>query len=314
MQKAIIICGPTASGKTGFGHSVAKKHVGEIINIDAIQIYKQLSIVTASPETSLRSEVEYHLYNFLDISQKFSVIEYVNLAKDVINKIFDKGKLPILVGGTGMYINALINGYNAIPNIPDNVRKKAKDRLIELGNEEFFRELCTIDENAAQRLKANDSQRILRAYEVITHTNKSIFTFQSDKNILPLPNVAFQIVYLLPDRIFLHQMIEKRLEYMFKNGAIDEVQQCLQQCNKRQIAPSALKAIGAREIIEYLEGNITLDQAKELTLYRSRQYAKRQITWFNNQLQQKDVINFSSQQEYDDIIKHFNLNLRILQN
>lgn len=307
MKKALVICGSTASGKTGLGHSVAKKHNGEIINIDAIQIYKQLPIITASPKASLMQEVRYHLYNFLDIDQFFSVAKYIKKAKYIMQDVLSRNKLPIFVGGTGMYINALIYGYNNIPNIPSDIRHDAREKINSIGNDAFFQELCNMDSEAVHNLNKEDSQRILRAYEVVKHTGKSIFLFQQEPNDVPFPDIKFEVIYLLPERMFLHQMIKHRLDEIFASGAIEEVSNCLKKQTREKLSPSAFKALGVQEITDYLDGVITLDKAKELTLYRTRQYAKRQITWFNNQIQHKELITFAAKEEYQEIKNNMNL-------
>lgn len=307
MKKALIICGSTASGKTGLGHSVAKKHNGEIINIDAIQIYKQLPIITATPEIKLQQEVQYHLYSFLDIDQFFSVDKYVKKAKYIMQDILSRDKLPIFVGGTGMYINALMYGYNDIPNIPDNIRHEAREKINSIGNEAFFQELCNMDSKAVHNLNKEDSQRILRAYEVIKHTGKSIFVFQQEQHHMPFPDIKFKVICLLPERVFLHQMIKQRLDQMFEGGVIKEISNFLKQHKREKVSPSAFKALGVQEITDYLDGITTLDKAKELTLYRTRKYAKRQITWFNNQIQYKELIRFASKEEYQEITNNVNL-------
>jgi tRNA dimethylallyltransferase len=302
MNKALIICGPTCSGKSSLAHLLAQKRNGEIVNIDSMQIYKDIPIITASPSEKLKEELPYHLYNFQDIDQLFSSVKYTKLASEVIKEISTRGRLPIIVGGTGMYINSLMNGYSEIPEISTEVKKEVESLRQHLGQEEFYLKLTTIDRFAAERLKAFDKQRTIRAYEVITQTGKSIFEFQTEKNYKPLPEFDFEVIYLKPERTFLYDTVNRRLELMFKNGAIEEVKavQNLLEAN------SHIKAVGVQEILGYLSGNISLQEALILAQTRTRQYAKRQITWFNNQIKSSQVMEFSNELEFlkvcDEII------------
>ena len=299
MNKVIVVCGPTASGKTQFAHLLAKKNNGEIVNADSMQLYKSLPIITSSPSLELKNELPYHLYNFLDINSEYCVANYAQMAAEKIKEISTRKKLPILVGGSGMYINSLIKGFSYIPDIEPEVRAQVRSLQQSLDSNEFFELLKKTDPVIVNVLNAQDSQRVARAYEVFLQTGKSILYYQKSNTKL-LEGFSFRIILLLPNRQFLYSMCNNRLEQMFKNGAVEEVKSLLnEKCN---INALAMKSLGVKEIISYLENRISKDEAMELAKTRTRQYAKRQITWFKNQLQEKDIIEFSNNGEYEKIL------------
>lgn len=303
MNKAIIICGPTASGKTDFAHNLALKSNGEVINADAMQLYKQLPIITASPEQKLKEELPYHLYNFQSIDKELSAAKYVDMAADIIQKTSAKGKLPIIVGGSGMYISMLTNGYSSIPDITDNIRLKARSMHKEIGAELFYDELKKLDPKVAEVLNILDTQRTIRAYEVIKQTGKSILDFQKEENYKPLPNFKFKIILLFPERNFLYKTCNERLKILFDSGGVEEVKQAYETFG--DIQTTAMKALGVQEIILYLKGEISSDEAIEIASAKTRQYAKRQTTWFKNQIKSDQIIEFSSELQYYEILKKF---------
>ena len=206
MKKAVIICGPTASGKTNFAHELARKNNGEIINADSMQIYQQLPIITASPSQELKQDLPYHLYNFLNIDTEFSAAKYATSASRAILEISNRGKLPIIVGGSGMYINMLIYGFSSIPDIDHETRSNARSLHKALGPNEFFNLLKAADPEVAKILNIGDTQRVLRAYEVIKQSGKSILDYQAQENLLLLPDFAFDIILLMPERNFLYEI------------------------------------------------------------------------------------------------------------
>ncbi len=303
MKKAVIICGPTASGKTNFAHQFALRHGGEIINADSMQIYRQIPIITASPTLELKEELPYYLYNFIDASEEFSVAKYIEHASNIIKQVSNRGALPIIVGGSGMYISMLINGVSNIPNIEESVRVNARLLHQKIGAYEFFNKLHIADPQVASVLNMGDTQRVIRAYEVFMQTGKSIMHFQQQK-ILPLPDINFRVILLLPIRKFLYDTCNNRLAQLFKTGAIEEVKTLFEQYP--DLATSSSKALGIAEIILYLKDEITKDKALELASAKTRQYAKRQCTWFNNQITDKQVLQFGSINEYEQLIKSFN--------
>jgi tRNA dimethylallyltransferase len=305
-NRVVVICGPTASGKTDFAHKFALKNNGQIVNADSMQIYKELPIITASPEDHLRAELPYHLYNFQNVDQEFSAAKYARSASEVVKSINENDSLPVIVGGSGMYINMLVNGYNVMPDIEDEVRNQARELYKGIGAEAFFTELKKIDPEVVKRLNVGDRQRVTRAYEVFKQTGRSILDFQAKENEKLLENFECKILFLLPERKFLHFMCNERLKKMFVHGAIEEVENMYKQYG--EIQTSAAKALGVSEIIAYIKGEISLEQALELASARTRQYAKRQITWFMHQLQNKEILRFSDMEEYGKLMEMVNNN------
>lgn len=309
MKKIIVICGPTASGKTDLAHHWAKNNRGQIVNGDSRQIYKQIPIITASPAKSLQEELPYHLYNFLDIKQEFSVVKYVLLAVEAIKQISNQGNLPIIVGGTGMYINALLCGYSQIPAISPEIREHSQKLQAKIGQKEFFRQLTILDPLVQNNLNASDKQRSLRAFEVFSQTNQSIFTFQAVKALSPLADFDFRIFFLCPDRQLLYLACNERLKKIFSQGAIDEVKMIKNNISNGN--SSNLRAIGMQEIMAYLANKISLNEAIELAQNKTRQYAKRQVTWFKNQIKDKITLEYSTREQFKQLIAKNQLNVQI---
>lgn len=304
MKKAVIICGPTASGKSDFAHVIAKKYCGEIVNIDSMQVYRQIPIITASPPDPLKSELPYHLYNFLDIDQEFSVVKYVNLAADTIRMISQKGNIPIIVGGTGLYINALLFGYNEIPPISEDIKRFSVELYEKIGGAEFVKLFRNLDPLAASRLNSNDTHRIVRAFEVFKQTGKSIVSFQENNNIIPLPEFRFKVIFLSPERSFLYQVCNQRLSSIFASGAIEEALEVRKNFGN---IGRIKKALGLLEIIAYLDNKISLVEAINITQNKTRQYAKRQVTWFKHQIPNKITIEYSTCSEFESLKHNFTL-------
>lgn len=302
MKKAVIICGPTASGKTNFAHEFARKNNGEVINADSMQIYQQLPIITASPSPELKQDLPYHLYNFLDIDTEFSAAKYTNSASLSIREISNRDKLSVIVGGSGMYINMLIYGFSSIPDITNDVRSQAKTLHKELGSEVFFNLLETIDPEVVKTLNVGDTQRAIRAYEVVKQCGKSILHYQAQKSTLPLPEFDFDIIALMPERNFLYETCNSRFLALLNEGAIEEIRSVHQQYPS--LNTTAMKALGVQEIIAYTKGEITKQKAIDLATAKTRQYAKRQCTWFNNQIKTKRMIKFSNFTEYTSLMNN----------
>ncbi|XVN40397.1 MAG: tRNA (adenosine(37)-N6)-dimethylallyltransferase MiaA [Rickettsia endosymbiont of Argas persicus] len=305
MQKKdiLILCGPTASGKSYLGHELAKTFNGEIINIDSMQVYKEIPIITASPPKSYKTEISYNLYNFLSITEDFSVAKYLKLAAKKINEVIARGKLPILIGGTGLYINSLIYGYNNIPDIDSDLRKRVRELHSKINNIELWNELEKLDPVAASKIKKSDTQRLIRAYEVILQTGKSIFSFQTLPKEQILSDFNFKVIFLNPERKFLYKTCDERLEKIFTKGAIDEI-----ALIKERFAFEVylkLKAVGIKEILAYLENKITLMEALNLAQIRTRNYAKRQVTWFKHQIKEKVTLEYSNKEEFSQIARKF---------
>lgn len=299
MKNIIIICGPTASGKSSLSMKVADKLNSVIINADSIQLYKELRILTASPSESDQKNVRHLLYNFLLSNKKFSVADYLVIAKEQINDSLSKNIIPIITGGTGLYINAIINGITSLPDNNPEIREQAENIIKKNGISYLYEMLLKLDP-AASVLNSSDKQRIIRRYEVIIATGKSIDYFQKLKTEMPFPDAKFHIIYLRPSREFLHMCCNNRFENMINLGAIHEVKEF------RSFSPDfnwgATKAIGFKELSDYLQGDIDLDQAKLLASAKTRQYAKRQVTWFNNQLKiTNQQYTYSNLNEFNEV-------------
>lgn len=197
-QRALIICGPTASGKSAYAMDLAKREHGAIINADAIQVYKEIPIITASPSVSDKEQIPHYLYNYISVFDEFSISRYLKDAKEAINNAKKAGYLPIIVGGSGMYISALLNGLSNIPDIDSDIRSEARTKFEQIGKELFWKELCAQDSMASNRINQNDKQRMIRAYEVFKQTGQSIFAYKSqeDSGII----AGAKTILLMPER------------------------------------------------------------------------------------------------------------------
>ena len=280
-SKIILIAGPTASGKSDFAIKLAKKINGEIINADSMQVYKELKVLTARPKINNINNIKHHLYGFLNVRKKFSTGAWLKLAKKKIKEIQKKNKIPILVGGTGLYFKALIDGLVKIPNIPIKIRKATRELQKKIGQEKFYQKLIKIDNFSKLKINQNDVQRSLRAYEVKKYTNISLFEW-FNKTKENFKNDSYIKIYIDYPRQDLIENINQRVDFMIRDGAIQEVKKFLKLKVKRE--NSANKIIGVKEITSYLKKIIDLDQTKDLIAIKTRQYAKRQITWARGQM------------------------------
>jgi tRNA dimethylallyltransferase len=305
MPEVLVICGPTGCGKTDFAHKFAFDKNCEIVNCDSMQIYSEIPILTASPSDELKSQVPYHLYNFQSVELEFSLAKYTQLAADKIHQISARGNLPVIVGGTGMYINALLYGYNNIPEISGVIRNEARALHSGIGQESFFKLLVEQDPSIITKISPNDTQRSLRAYEVYKQTGQSIFTFQNEKNTLPLAGFDFKVIFLNPARDLLYNICNQRLIDIFNNGAIEEAKSLRR--NFMSIDTPAAKAIGFKELISYLNSECSFADSLAMAQQRTRNYAKRQITWFKHQLKDSEVLEYSSLEEFNQIKNDFSL-------
>lgn len=279
-----IIGGPTASGKSDFALDLAKRVEGEIINGDSMQLYSHLHILTARPRETLG--IPHHLYGVLKDDQISSLGWWYEAACKVIQGVQMRGKVPIVVGGTGLYLRALTQGLSPIPAIPDIIRQEARHLAQTLSEEDFYALVAGEDPKIKGILHQNDTQRLTRALEVVRATQVSIQDCQGQpKKIIDLKYQYF--VILLP-RDVLYQRIDDRFVWMIENGALKEVEDLL----KKHINPDSpiLKAVGVPELTDYLKGRISLDQAIAQGQQSSRRYAKRQTTWFTRQVPEAEVI------------------------
>ena len=284
----ILISGPTASGKSKFAIKLAKKLNGEIINADSMQVYKQLNILTSRPSKKFEKKIKHHLFGFVNVSRTFSTGEWLKLSKKKIKEIIGKKKIPIIVGGTGLYFKSLVEGMAVIPNIPMKIRNNIRELQKKEGQKKFYKRLLKLDPSVKNKFDKNDVQRSIRAYEVIKFTRKSLYQW-IDKTKKQSNQNNFIKIYIDYPRKDLLLRIFKRADEMIKKGAIEEVN----NFRKLNISndKSASKIIGIKELGMYLDKKITLDEARELLVIRTRQYAKRQITWFRGKMTDWSKIN-----------------------
>ena len=275
-SKIILIYGPTASGKSKFAITLAKKINGEIINADSMQVYKELKILSARPSRKDIKKIRHHLYGFQNVKKKFSTGHWLKLVDGKILEIKKRKKIPILVGGTGLYFKALTDGLVKIPNIPVSFRKKIIDYQKKVGQKKFYKQLIKIDPKSKSKINPKDAQRSIRAFEVKKLSKISLFDW-FDKTKSSFKKDQFQKIYLDFPRDILLKRIEKRCIKIVNTASIKEVARFKKMKVRNEL--SANKIIGINEINNYLQKNYNLDQTREKILIKTRQYAKRQATW-----------------------------------
>ncbi len=275
-KKIILLAGPTASGKSKLAVLLAKKLNGEIINADSMQVYKEFSILSSRPNYNEVKKVKHHLYGFISAKRYFSAGDWLKMAKSKINQCHKHKKIPIIVGGTGLYFNTITKGISKIPNIDQKTRNKVRNLFKKTGYKNFYEKLLNIDPKAKNRILPSDSQRTQRAYEVILKTKKSLFdwTMNTKSDFI---NFDIKKIFLNIPREELLKKIFIRTELMFKKKCIEEVKNF--NFIKLDKSFSANKLIGVQEINDYLKGLSSIEQCKELINIKTRQYAKRQNTW-----------------------------------
>ena len=275
-SKIILIYGPTASGKSDFAISLAKKINGEIINADSMQVYKDLKILTARPLKKDYQKIKHHLYGFQNGGKIFSTGDWLKMAIQKIHEIKNRKKIPILVGGTGLYFKAVVEGLVEIPNIPLEFRNKVRKLQKDLGQKKFYKKLLKIDPLLIDQIKSTDSQRSIRAYEVKMFTKKSILGWYKNTKINFKKEDFYKIIIEFP-RLELIEKIHDRTVQMLEKGATKEVRDFLKL--KIPKDKSVSKAIGIYEIDQYLKKKIDKKNVIEKISIKTRQYAKRQMTW-----------------------------------
>jgi len=279
-SKIILISGSTGSGKSSFAVNLAKKIKGEIINADSMQIYKELRILTARPNIKEQKKIKHHLYGFLSIKRKFSTGQWLKFASKKIKEIKKRKKIPILVGGTGLYFKALIDGIVKIPKISMKKRKTITNLQKSLGQNKFYKKLIKIDPKIKEIVNSNDIQRSIRAYEVKSLTKKSLVDWYKDTKSL-FAKDEFVKIYLDCSRDILLKRIKLRANRML-SGGIREVNKI--KNIKVPLSNSSTKIIGINEIKNLLDKKLNKDQTVELIVIKTRQYAKRQATWARGQM------------------------------
>ena len=299
--KVILLAGPTASGKSAVALNIARSGGGEIVNADSMQVYRELYLLSARPSDADDTIVPHHLYGDVSVTEAFSVGRWVEAASSVIADIASREKVAIIAGGTGLYFDALLNGLSPVPEIDPDIRRAARTaaNADPLGAHAALR---IEDPAMAARLEPADSQRVARALEVVRSTGKSLADWQSQNGQGPLaPLEAAGLVYkavLMPPRDVLYQRCDDRFDSMMTSGALDEV---------AALPPGspdmpAFKALGVPELQDHLAGNLALDEAIALAKTATRQYAKRQMTWFRNRFAAWDRLNEQEIEKIAEII------------
>lgn len=273
----LVICGPTASGKTRLAVDLAEIYNGEVISTDSMQIYKGLSVATAKPTEAEMRGIPHHLIDFLEPDMPFSVADYVRSARECIGSVCSKGKLPILCGGTGLYISSLVDNVNFEDSVGstekrDELRGYAKT----FGKHSLWKRLNAVDPEAAAAIHENNLNRVIRALEVYEVSGKTITQLKTESRLEQSPYNACIIGIGFNDRQVLYDRINRRVDEMVKQGLVEEVSEFY-----RSYEPTtAYQAIGYKELIPYFEGEVSLDEAIEKIKLETRHYAKRQLTWF----------------------------------
>ena len=275
-KKIILLAGPTASGKSKLAIYLAKKINGEIINADSMQIYKEFSILSSRPKRSETKKIKHHLYGIVSVKRYFSAGDWLKEVKKKVNLCLKNKKVPIIVGGTGLYFNTITRGISKIPDIDIKTRKNVRALFKKLGSKKFYEKLLKLDPKVKNRINPKDSQRIQRAYEVKLKTKKSLFDWFA-KTKSDFLDFDLRKVFIDIPRMDLLPNISKRTELMFKENCLKEVKKFnTMRLNKNL---SANKLIGVQEINQFIKDSISLEECKELINIKTRQYAKRQNTW-----------------------------------
>ncbi len=275
--KVLAVCGPTASGKTWLGVELALKYNGEIVSADSMQIYKGMDIASAKPTEEEKKGIPHHLMDFLDRDVTFSAADYVRLAHEKIGEILGRGKLPIIVGGTGLYIDSLLNNVNFSEMKNDEeYRKSLYDYAAENGNEALYERLVSADPEAAELIHMNNLVRVIRALEVIHVTGRKFSELKGESRLVESPYDSVIIGLNAADRAVLYDRINKRVDIMVEMGLIEEARQLWQSSPMK----TAANAIGYKELIPYFENEMSLNECIEKIKQETRRYAKRQLTWF----------------------------------
>lgn len=296
----IFIVGPTAVGKTQVALDLARHIKGEIICCDAMQVYQEIEIASDKPKLAIRQEIPHHLFDIVSVQQPFNVFLYVQQAMPVIQHLLSSGKIPIICGGSGMYMAGLLDGIFQSEAIPSEIRQRLEQEAQEDLNKLYAR-LTLVDPKSASRIKDNDPQRIIRALEVFEGLGRPISDLQKDRKGL-WGQQEIRIFGLQRSREILYQRVEKRIDKMFQQGLVAEVEAIL----KKKLTDTASKLIGIPEVKGYLEGQYSLERAQYLMKLHTRHYVKRQLTWFNreNRLQWISIEEQQSSQQIVECIQN----------
>ena len=290
MKRALFIAGPTASGKSAFALAAAKKRDGIIINADSMQVYKDLPILTACPSAEEQAQVPHRLYEFLDGSEVGSAAFWAEKAMVEIMSAWDDDKLPIVVGGTGMYFKVLLDGIAKIPDIPDGIRAAVREECDQVGSEGLHRQLQEFDPVVAARLAPGDSQRVSRAVEVYRATEIPLSNWQKDTPPGPMAKYdeagLIEKIAIIPERNELYRRCDIRFDQMLEAGAISEVETLLARRLSSELP--IMRALGVPALKAFLAGEVSLESASDEAKMQTRRFAKRQLTWLRNQFSHWD--------------------------
>lgn len=276
-EKVIVICGPTASGKTALSIELAKKINGEIISCDSMQIYKEMNIGTAKPTKEEMQGIKHYMIDIISPDERYSVADYKKEAKKTIKEIISKGKVPIVVGGTGLYVDSLIYEIDYPKNkFDEKYREELEQEVEEQGLNALYERAKEIDEEAIKKISPNDKKRILRILEIYHATGKNK-TEQEKESRKNEPEFDYKVFALNMDREKLYDKINKRVDIMIDNGLIEEVENIYRKYNR---FPTAMQGLGYKEVVDYIEKRLTKEEMIEKIKQETRRYAKRQLTWF----------------------------------
>ena len=306
-RKVIVIIGPTCSGKTNLSLKIAQLIPSEIISADSRQIFKYLNIGTAKPSIDQLQQVPHHLIDFLDPAENYDVSMFEKDAERIIDQIHEKSRTPIVVGGSGLYIKALIDGIFDTADKDEEYRKELLQKRKEFGNEFLYEELKKVDSISAEKMLPQNWKRVIRALEVYQITGEPIWKHHQKQEIKKEKKYSFKQFGLIWNREILYENIDKRVDEMIEQGFIDEVKNILDMGFEKNL--NSLNTVGYKEIIQHLEGEISIDRAIELIKRNTRHYAKRQLTWFrkDKRIQWFDISNIS---QLDQIAKNMILALK----
>lgn len=299
MNKIIVVCGPTASGKTALSAELAKIYGGEVVSADSMQIYTDMDIASAKPTAEEMQGIPHHLIGFLDPKQSFSVADYVKLCDNCVRDIISRGKIPIICGGTGLYISSFKDNITFDDSRQDfEFRREMQKFAEEHGNSALLEKLRGVDSETANSLHANNVGRIIRALEVYHTTGHTMSQAKALSREKPSPYDFITLSLEFEDRNLLYDRINRRVDEMVRRGLVDEARKCFEQPDR----PTAAQAIGCKELYPYFRGERSLEECIEEIKLRTRQYAKRQMTWFRRD-KQIERIKISENDELADVVK-----------
>lgn len=276
----LVICGPTAVGKSSFALTLAKRMGGEIVNADSVQVFEHVDIGTSKPSRAVRESVPHHLFDIYELDEESNVAEYIEMAKEAIGEIHDRGHIPIVVGGTGLYIRMLVHGIFDVPEADDEIREKYWDIEDEKGSHHLHDQLQEVDPDLADDVHPNDAVRIIRGLEVYEQTGKPLSLHKREHKFSD-PNFDALKIGLIRPREELYDRINERAELMVEKGLIEEYRDIIEQGYSQSLKP--LNSLGYSQMREHVFGDLSLEEAIEQMQSETRRYAKQQISWFRSE-------------------------------